>query len=411
MNVLNHLKTAEDRLFWLKRLRGAPENLPEAFPRIIFHAASLGELNGVFPFTRRLRECGFSGSIIISVGTPTAYRKAKGLETLDPSLAVVAAPLEIPISIRAFVKTIKPRLFVNFEAEYWPMLFSYLRLNKIPAILVNGRISRRSFIFYRSFSQIFRPIFGYFSRLGMVSQVHRDRAILLGASLESTFVSGNSKYDDLYKQCSKEKVKKWREKILKGNDRPVIVAGNLRGKECHMVLNAIEKLKGDFPDILAIMAPRHLNRIDDIIKESRKRHIRVNLLSTFLKNQTDGTEPTLLVVDSFGLLFDLYSIADVAFCGGTFEPIGGHNIVEPAVWGKRVLYGPSIHKVEVEHGILEKWGIGILCRNLDEFLFHAKEGLMNREPIEEANVLKVVGELSGASRLYASWVMEFVENI
>lgn len=407
MKIFDHFKTAEDRSFWLRRLNGRPDRLPEISPRIVFRVASLGELSGAVPVIRHLRKSGFSGSITISVGTPVAYRKAKTLEILDPFTAVVPSPLENPVAIKTFLKAIQPDLFVNFETEYWPVLFYWLRQYKIPTILCNGRISYRSFNAYKSLSGLFSPIFSHFLRMGMVSDVHRERAILLGALPDSTFVTGSSKYDDLYERRSEEKLRHWRRKILGDNDRPVIVAGNLRGSECYTVLEAVKSLRNDFPDLLAILAPRHLHRVGDIIREAAKEGITASLLSSFAEKGAGKEKVTLMVVDFFGVLFELYGIADVTFCGGTFEPIGGHNIVEPAVWGKRVLYGPFIQKVEMEHNVLSNWGIGVMCRNKDELLGHLREMLKNRSSISGDEVTQALKRLSGASITYSSWIMEF----
>lgn len=410
MKISEHFRTPEDRLFWLKRLYGRPDRLAEVFPRIIFHTASLGEFTGAVPVIKKLRESGFSGSIVISVDTPAAYRKAKPLESSDPFLSVTPAPLENPASVKIFLETLRPSLFVNFEAEYWPLLFFWLKRNKIPAILVNGRISDRSFRGYKIFATLFRPIFEYFSRLGMVSEEYRERAISLGASPGSTFVTGNSKYDNLIGQRRKERAIKWRNNLAGNGKNPVFVAGNLRGKEYRLVFDAVDRLKKDFPKLLTVLAPRHLHRIGEIVREAKKRNLNPCLLSRIKDGATIKNRSEIIIVDSFGLLFDLYGAADVTFCGGTFEPVGGHNIVEPAVWGKKVLYGPFVQKVKREHSIMEKWGIGASCRNLDEFTYNLRKILTDNEPVPEETITLALRELTGSSSIYASWIIELIKE-
>lgn len=409
MRFFDHFRSSEDRKFWSQRLRCNEVKLEGTSPRVVLNAASLGELNGVFPVVRALKELGFAGTIVLSVGTPGAYRKAKAVITSELSTKVIPAPLETPGSVKAFLDAVRPDLFVNFEAEYWPVLFSGLRYCKIPAILANGRISERSFRAYNLLSVFFSPIFRYFSRLGVISETHRNRAIHLGADPDRTIVTGSSKYDELLAKTDRNTAGRWRRILISDGRNPVIVAGNLRGRECSMIVEAVEMLKGEFPRLLAVVAPRHLHRVAEIRREADARKLRCCLLSRILTTKGLNVEEiSIVIVDSFGLLFDLYSIADVAFCGGTFEPVGGHNIMEPAVWGKKVLYGPFIQKVEVEHEVLERRGIGILCRNFEEFIEHLRKTIHTNNVVPENVVEEAIRELSGASRIYASWIMERV---
>jgi 3-deoxy-D-manno-octulosonic-acid transferase len=415
MKFLEHLKTPEDRTFWRLRLNGIEKFYELRKPCIVFNEASLGELNGAMPVARVLRELGFSGTIVLSVGTPTAYRRAKSLDSSGLQLIPIPAPLENPRSISSFIKFIQPDLFVNFEAEYWPMLFAGLRANKVPTILVNGRISKKAFLFYRLFYKVFSPIFRQFVRLGMISRIHCERAVKLGANPKAVLVTGSSKYDDLMvRRHQKNNLLKWRQLFQIDTRFPVIVAGNLRGRECLFAVNTIKKLTEDFPDILAVLAPRHLHRVSEIARETLGSGMKYCLLSDLISGRIPSARDfTVIIVDSFGLLFELYGVADITFCGGTFEPIGGHNIVEPAVWGKKVLYGPFVHKIEREHEVLQKWGIGILCETPDDLARRLRNELASGDRHKltlPQNVTEgALKELSGASRIYASWVMEIVD--
>lgn len=411
MRFLDHLKSPEDRRFWLRRLRFDGVDLGGAFPRVVLHAASLGELSGVFPVVIVLRKLGFSGAIVLSVGTPSAYQKAKAVMAGESSTLIVPAPLETPGSVKAFLDAVQPDIFVNFEAEYWPVLFSGLRRHRIPVILVNGRISEGSLKAYKLFYPFFRPIFRYFTRLGMVSETHRNRAISIGANPEFTFVTGSSKYDDLLTRRDSEAANRWRRLLAADGREPVIVAGNLRGRECSMIVELIERLKGEFPKVLGILAPRHLYRVGEIAKEAKARKLRSCLLSEILANVGSPVEESsVVIVDSFGVLFQLYGISDVSFCGGTFEPVGGHNILEPAVWGRKVLYGPSIHKVQVEHEILQRKGIGIFCHDFEEFVANLRRTIHGNTVVPEGVVEEAMAEISGASNTYGSWIMELLES-
>jgi len=416
MKFIEHLKTPEDRTFWRMRFNGIEKFDHLSKPCIVFNVASLGELNGAIPVASVLRKLGFSGTIVLSVGTPTAYRRANSPDLSALQLIALPAPLENPRSISTFIRYVQPDLFVNFEAEYWPMLFAGLRDSNVPTILVNGRISKKAFLFYNLFYKVFSPVFRQFIRLGMVSRTHCERAVKLGANPKSVHVTGSSKYDNLMVRChQKNNLFRWQQLLQIDPRFPVIVAGNLRGWECDLIVKTIKKLTEDFPNTLAILAPRHLHRVSEIAKKASVLGIKNCLMSDLINGRvTSSRKFTVIIVDCFGILFELYGVADITFCGGTFAPIGGHNIVEPAVWGKKVLYGPFVHKIEREHEVLQKWGIGILCGTPDDLLIRLKSELASGDrhklTLPQNVTESAIKELSGASRIYASWVMELMKE-
>ncbi len=398
--------------FWLRRLvpsshlssHPAP-TLPS--PRVVFHVASLGELGGAIPIIAALSRRDFPGTIVLSVGTETGYQRAVQFASSHRTTHLYPLPapmVEYLPATMTFLRTIQPHLFVSFEAEYLPLLFASLHTRRIHTILVNGRVSKRSLRAYRLFRPFFRPIFGNFARLGMTSETYRERAISLGADPNKTFVTGSSKYDGILERRQAACPQRWQH--LTENRWPVLVAGSLRGRECRWIPHIVKTLVKDFPRLLAILAPRHLHRVGEIERELGQLGLENRRLSALAGNIVQP--PTVIVVDSFGILFELYAIADVTFCGGTFEPIGGHNLLEPVVWGKRVCHGPFVHKLEGEVQVLHEHGAGITCPTPSKFAEVVRH-LLSLSPsltISQDTHERIFCTLSGASRTYASWILE-----
>jgi len=139
---------------------------------------------------------------------------------------------------------------------------------------------------------------------------------------------------------------------------PLYVAGSTRGGEESMVLDAYEKIVREFPDTILIIAPRHIERTGEIGSLLERRGFRYQLRSELDSDEAKRTEP-VVIINTFGELFRLYSVGTVVFCGASLVPLGGQNPLEPAVWGKAVFYGPSMEDFLDAKGLLEEVGAGI----------------------------------------------------
>lgn len=359
-------KLQEDPLFWQGRLGHYPaEDIVDRRPRIWLHAASVGEVTGAIPIVRSLREQLPGASLTLTVTTPQGFHFARA--NLSPWAQILPFPLDFPRALERAFRHLRPDLYVALEGEFWPNLFRFLESRRIPAVLLNGQLSHRSAIWYGFLKPLFRPLFRQFVWLAMHAEEDRRHVLLLGAAPERTSVLGSSKYDALVLRKDPEKVRLWRETLELPDGIPVIVGGSLRRQECISLLEVYHSLKNTTPALVGIFAPRHLTEVPTMAAWLDRRGIPFQRLSQF-ENADTRRSSSAILVDRIGFLFDLYGLGDLVFCGGTLEPIGGHNIVEPAAWGKPVFYGPHLHKVADEHNILRAFRGSFLVRDADDLL-------------------------------------------
>lgn len=347
------MKTRDDPEFTLGRMGHAvPGEDAEGSPRIWLHAVSVGEVTGAVPTLAVLRERLPEAALTLTVGTPAGYRFARG--QAGAMARVIPFPLDFPRALRRVFDRLRPDLFVAFESEFWPNLFRLLRAEGVPALLLNGRLTARSAPRYRKLGALFRPVFSQFERLAMHSEDDLRNILSVGAPPERTFVLGTSKYDGILRKASPDKALKWRELLKVPTGVPVVVGGSLRQSECTDLIDAYIAVREVRPETLAVFAPRHLHRVPEMEAHMRARGIPYQLLTRIEAGAEERTEPVVLV-DRIGVLFELYSVGDLVFCGGTLEPVGGHNILEPAAWDKPVFHGPSLQNVREEHTILRSF--------------------------------------------------------
>jgi 3-deoxy-D-manno-octulosonic-acid transferase len=341
----------ENPLFWQGRLgRYSIESSHERTPRIWLHAASVGEVTGALPIVRNLRERLPGAGIYLTVTTPQGFLFAG--KNLSQWAQILPFPLDFPGALERAFDLLQPDLYVALEAEFWPNLFGFLDRRRTPAVLLNGQLSRRSVKWYGLFESLFRPIFKQFVWLAMHSEEDRQNVLLLGASPERTCVLGSSKYDALLLRKDPEKAREWRRTLSLTVETPVLVGGSLRRLECITLLEIFQALMNVDSRLVGIFAPRHMTEIPSMARWLDSQKIAFQFLSR-IETAKEERASSVILVDSIGSLFDLYALGDLVFCGGTLEPFGGHNIVEPAAWGKPVFYGPFLQRVSDEHSILQ----------------------------------------------------------
>jgi 3-deoxy-D-manno-octulosonic-acid transferase len=228
----------------------------------------------------------------------------------------------------------------------------------IKTALINGRISVRSIRAYLKFRPFFCGVLRNVDAFSMISEEDSTRIRSMGADPNKIEINGNAKYD-LLASLTDPAMETQMQKIL--NLEPssrVFVAGSTRGGEEAMVLDAYEKIIKEFPDTVLIIAPRHIERTAEIRSLLERRGFRYQLWSEIDGGAPKRTEQ-VVIINTFGELFKLYSIGTVVFCGASLVPLGGQNPLEAAVWGKVVFYGPSMENFLDAKTLLEEVGAGI----------------------------------------------------
>jgi 3-deoxy-D-manno-octulosonic-acid transferase len=306
---------------------------------------------------RRLKEAYPERPLIISTTTITGNALAR--ERMPFADAIIYFPFDWSFCVRRALNAIKPSLVIILETEIWPTFLHQARRRNIPVLFVSGRISDRSFHRYQKYF----AVFGFFLRpflkraladpsmFLMQSEKDAERIRFLGAPSDKVQSSGNLKYDlDLPAPTA---VSNWlASEVARTGRTPVIVAGSVVATEEPLALIAFGTLQGEFPNALLVLAPRKPERFDEaaaFIHESRRKFLRRSNLA--LQSSTNGDhsavpeipkDVTVLLLDSIGELASLYRCADGVFVGGSLVPSGGHNILEPAAFGKIPVFGPSM---------------------------------------------------------------------
>jgi 3-deoxy-D-manno-octulosonic-acid transferase len=311
----------------------------DAEESIWVHAVSVGEVIAARPLVSDLRRRYPGLRLFLSTTTLAGQQLAR--RSVAEADAVFYFPFDWTFSVRRTLNLVRPRLFVMIETEIWPNLLRECRRRGVRTVLVNGRISQRSFPRYRLIRPFFRRVLADVDRLCVQGEEAVRRLTELGADPGSITVTGSLKFDSLRVA---PRSSRGRERVLRffrmSPNRPVLVAGStLRGEE-RAVIAAFNRLRTGGGNALLVLAARHPERFDEV-----ERLCRAEGLSTVRRSALPiDAEPRAdaVVLDSIGELADVYRIATVVFVGGSLVRAGGHNILEPAAFGKPIVVGPHM---------------------------------------------------------------------
>src|SRR5258707_7945920 len=327
---------------------------------IWIHAVSVGEALSSITLARRLKEAYPHRPLILSTTTNTGQALAR--ERMPFADAVIYFPLDWAFCVRRALDAVRPSAVLVLETEIWPNFLREAGRRKIPVLFSSGRISDRSFARYQSYLGVFgfvlRPflknVLSNASAFLMQGEKDAERIRALGAPADRVRVSGNFKYD--LELPAPTALSNWLASEIKRSGRsPVIVAGSVVATEEPHALIAFGTLQGEYPKALLVLAPRKPECFDEaaeFIDESHRKFIRRSRLpipgpaqsrdAQSSNNSIIPDDVTVLLIDSIGELASLYGIADGAFVGGSLVSSGGHNILEPAAFGKIPVFGPSM---------------------------------------------------------------------
>ncbi len=364
-------------------------------PVLWVHAVSLGEVVAVTPLVRALVTKRPGYRIIVSTVTET------GREAVEQRLAGFAehryAPLDFPWVVERVVRDLNPAAFLFVETELWPNLLRVLGRRGVVVVLVNGRLSSRSFRGYR----IIRPFMSQVLRTVTLclTQTQRDaeRFMALGASPACVHVTGNIKFDQPLPDLSGTP----RGAIGLEDNEDLIVAGSTHPGEEEELLSCYEVLRREWPSLVLLLAPRHIERAGDLEAVVRARGlpaIRRSQLETAGGPALPKGTARVVILDTRGELAGIYRHGTLSFVGGTLVPVGGHNLLEPALWGKPVFFGPYTDHCAESADLLLRAGGGVRVRNGTEFAAEVAARLRDRPALHRMGqaARAVVHENQGA---------------
>ncbi|WP_315523602.1 tRNA (guanosine(46)-N7)-methyltransferase TrmB [Fusobacterium massiliense] len=327
---------------------------------IWIHCSSVGEVNLSEDLVNKFYSISRK-NILISVFTDTGYENAVKKYSAKNKIKVIYFPIDDKDKIQEILKKINLQLLVLVETELWPNLINEVNKNKSRIVIVNGRISDRSYPRYKKMKFLLKSMLGKIDYFYMQSEIDKNRIIDLGASNEKVENIGNLKFSISLEKYSDEEKKEYKE-FLNILDRKIFVAGSTRTGENEIILNVFEKLK----NTVLIIVPRHLENVDKIINLIDKSNLSFIKYSEIEKGNTNKKD--IIVVDKMGVLRKLYSISDIAFVGGTLVNIGGHNLLEPLFYRKKPIFGKYTQNVtDISKEILKR-NIGFQVQNESEFL-------------------------------------------
>lgn len=324
---------------WLKPALAADE----ARPAIWLHAVSVGETLAAKPLLAALRKRFPRHRLIVSTTTMTGQAVAR--ERLPEADGVCYFPFDWKFTVRRALDAVQPQVVVLMESELWLNFLDECRARQIPTVVVNGRISDRSFPRSRTFGFFVRRLYGLLTRFLAQSRIDAERALALGAPAERVAVSGNLKYDigDPSSKLPKlDETARQLGTMFALSVSPLIVAGSTSEDEERRLLEAFARLLKvpGLENARLLIAPRHPERFGAVAALLESPGIKVSRRSTAGES---AKEAQVILLDSIGELAAIYRFASVVFVGGSLVPVGGHNILEAALFAKPIIVGPHMH--------------------------------------------------------------------
>ncbi|HEX9821708.1 MAG TPA: 3-deoxy-D-manno-octulosonic acid transferase [Methylomirabilota bacterium] len=366
----------------LRERLGLGRHEPAAAPCGWIHAVSVGEAIAAAPLVEGLRRTWPGLPLVVSTVTETGARVVR--ERFGGVARHRYLPLDFPGAARRVIASLEPAFFIGMETELWPNLLRALAARGVPTMIANGRLSDRSFRRYRLVRSAMRRVLGHVTVFAMQSDEDARRVIALGAPAERVVVTGNLKHEPLPDPAGVADL--WHRLLGLAPGQPVWIAGSTHRGEEEAVLDAHRQARAEHPGLALVLAPRHPERVGEVMGLVRSRGFlpvrRSELPQAASPRSSNGPPveratlaplaPTVIVLDTVGELAQLYSIGDVVFVGGSLVPLGGHNMLEPALRGKPVLFGPHTSNFREAAAIVLAGAGGQVVSDADELATELK---------------------------------------
>ncbi|HMP17121.1 MAG TPA: 3-deoxy-D-manno-octulosonic acid transferase, partial [Gemmatales bacterium] len=303
--------------------------------RIWLHAVSVGEVLLLKPVLEKLQQQYPHDTLYLSVTTVTGREVA---EKTYPSLNIVWFPFDFSWAVRRALNLIQPDLMILAELELWPNFIREAHRRSIPIVVINGRISEKSFRGYLRLRGLMSSLLRRIDRFAVQEALHAERLQKLGMPGERISVTGSIKYDGVNLDQRHPRILELRQGLGLGEDSLVWVVGSTQAPEEAWALDIFQKLKAQFPKLHLILVPRHQERFDEVARLMEARPFPSQRRSQLPANKPPAA---VTLVDTLGELKYIWGLAHVGFVGGSFNERGGQNMIEPAAYGVAVTFGPN----------------------------------------------------------------------
>ena len=321
------------------------------------HASSVGEVQAAIVLVTGLLAAENEVRVVVTSTTEQGNRLARS--RMPATVVCLMAPLDLPQAVRAALRTIRPDCYICLETELWPVMLAQAKRAKIPMLLLNGRLSQRSFDRYRHIQRYMASLLDGFRAVAVISEADGQRYEALGVPAARVKVCGNLKYD--MPAELPDRVRSTSRRRLCVTTERVFLCGSTHEGEEALLLNVFQALAGQDPTVWVI-APRHLERVPAVEAFLVRSGTAFDRFSTLAAS---GRRTKVILLDSMGDLADLYAGGDFIFCGGSLVDRGGHNVMEAARWGRPVYFGPHMKDFRDAADMLIQAGGGFQVADVD----------------------------------------------
>jgi 3-deoxy-D-manno-octulosonic-acid transferase len=333
------------------------------------HALSVGEVLSAIPLVKRLKKAKPRTPIVFSVSTLTGFEVAKRF-VRDHVDHLVYYPYDFLYAVKTAFNRIDTACLIIVESDVWPNVVFEATSRQIPIYFVNARLSDRSFKRYQQFSFLSQPLFSRFNAICVQSRADAARFQQLGVPCDHLRITGNIKFDQDPADIKPAERQTIERRLNLTGARPIFIAGSTHEPEEAILLDALNTIKNECPDVFMIIAPRNPERSPAIQALCRQKGFRAVCWHQAAQQPSlkhhDTPAADVIIIDGIGLLRTLYAAADIALIGGSLIPRGGHNPLEAAVFAKPVLLGPHMSNFRaISYSLLEGGG-ALTVSNADD---------------------------------------------
>ncbi|MHB9131293.1 MAG: 3-deoxy-D-manno-octulosonic acid transferase [Armatimonadota bacterium] len=331
-------------------------------PRIWLHAVSVGETVAAKPIWEAVLATLPGRELFHSTTTDTG--QAQAVKALNEAGQTIFFPFDLLPCVWLALRRVRPQLVILVETELWPNYLAVAKLLGARVMLANGIVSDRSLHGAARFGLLYRWMMGNIDRFCMQSTQDAERIISLGADPARVTIVGNTKFDQAVREVPLGEQVTLRNGLGLKRDEPVVVAGSTHPGEEEIVLSAFRQLKTVKPHARLIIAPRHLQRVqevEDLVAAHGFTVARRTKMATM-----PAPPDAVIILDTIGELARAYALCTAAFVGGSLAPIGGHSVLEPLGLGKPAVFGPHMEKNRDIAAIVLEAGVGFRIANAEE---------------------------------------------
>ena len=348
-----HLQRWHERFGWFKN--------PKLKTTIWVHAVSVGEVNAAIPLIKALMEQYVDHDFVLTTITPTGSDRVQ--QIFGDQVFHVYLPYDLPGAVKRFLRKTKPDLAVIMETEIWPNLFRFCKKRNIPIVVANARLSEVSMKGYHWVESLAAKAFNNTRYVAAQTMTDAKRMIQLGCEPERIFVIGSLKFDIIIEEDILQKGRDIRKHYPE--NRLIWIAASTHLEDEIEILDAYAVLKQRHPDLMLVIVPRHPERFQSTTQACRSKGFQTQLRS---EDGLSNIDTDVFVVDTMGELLEFYASSDIAFVGGSLADIGGHNVLEAAVFSLPVLVGPNTHNFEEITLLLNDCGGSFLVHDANDII-------------------------------------------